>query len=328
MKRNERWKEQNAMRQNEGKMKEILNALSPSKAANIQPNITQGENKMNATLDATSNAPIKPSNIPPDIAPGSKRGSLSSTSEFLAALKHNLASKDTGAFEDTLKNYSVQVRKPGSAKVSPETRKEIMTLVREWSKLTGLYHSRADVLRSLSGLQFSVKNPEEKALVEELIDGYLQQKDATVVGLSLSKFFTALRFLQYEWRLLHGQRKQQIIPVFEQIHKNTQLRARELSELISGLGGIGFNWNDLTDKGKQSLFKRLENTKEDFNGLDAVILIFNFGKLNARIRRNVSKETEQTFMLLTQKAIDEIEKGVKGTDREKNVRKLTKVISS
>jgi hypothetical protein len=322
--RNERWKELNAVRKNEDKMKDILNALSnaPSKAANIQSNITPGENIVNATLDATSTAPITPVNMQPDVAQGRKRSTLSSTSEFLAALKQSLASEDAGAFEDTMKTYSFQMRTAGSAKVSSETKREIMTLVREWNQLTGMYHSRADILRSLCGLQFSVQNPLEKDLVEELIYGYLKKQDAAVVGLSLSKFLTALRFLQYEWRLLNAQRKQQIISVFEHIHKNTNCDSRELSEIITALGGIGFNWNELTDKGKESYFQRLTDIKEDFTGLDAVILIFNFGKLNVRIRRNVSRETEQTFIFLVQKAIDGIQKGMKGTDREKNVRKF------
>jgi hypothetical protein len=192
----------------------------------------------------------------------------------LAKLKVEAGRKENSPdFQRIIKILHDDSKRQGLLKSEKEELKSILT---ERVKFDRGTNETAHVLRSLDGI-LSARNNEDKRIVDSLIVAYIGSSSKSF--LSFPFFLTSLKKLDYRWNLFDRNTKERIVELFDGFSSDEMLEGRAFRELIDGIAGLEMNWNDLQEKTRSNLLRRLKNIYGQLDLTESCSVIFKMDKL-------------------------------------------------
>jgi hypothetical protein len=230
--------------------------------------------------------------------------SLEQNQLFIKRLKENLAKKEFHHFQQVIQEYS---RKNQFIHVNQKD--ELVSVLKEWNTFDHNDEERANVLRSLADLHFSVFNSTDKILIDKIMESYIEKRWKSTWSFSI--FITAIKKLNYHWKILDETRKQEFLKLFDYITGRKKMTERGYTEILAGISGLGIRWSELNENTRRNLLDRIDEMKDQLIGFHLIAVIFHFGKLGAIIKESEQctphSQLEDSFMELVLKALEFIE---------------------
>jgi hypothetical protein len=187
------------------------------------------------------------------------------------------------------------------AVLTQQQSQQLISTLNEWIKDDHSDQEYANVLRSMSTLQFSVTNNDKQEIIMALTERFLLKNQHSAHSFVL--FLTALRGLKYSGNSLNEKHRQRIVKLLSKFKGD---RYKNLySELLSGIVGLEISWDEINEAGKRNLLNQLKALKSEITADHTSSVLFNVGKLGVKLKESPYKKT---ILELTSRALKEIEK--------------------
>jgi hypothetical protein len=179
---------------------------------------------------------------------------------------------------------------------SPLTESQMHQLVsslNDWNQGNYSDLNYVQILKSLARLRFSVNNADQRAIIIDIVDKYLQRNQSSFHGFAI--FLTAVQSMNYSGALMNHEHRQRI----RESLNDLRFRSEELLNAIKNLG------KEISEEGIQNLLiqlKPFEDKKFDVGRIESILM--SLGKLGVNLQETNYKEI---FLELTGKALIEIE---------------------
>jgi transposase-like protein len=193
---------------------------------------------------------------------------------LIQSLKEDVRKGDFRKFDINVELLSKTVFVSKAALNREQTQRFTLCL-KEWNNQNHSGRQYASVLKFMANLRFSVLNADQKELIVAIVDKFFEKNQQSFRWLGL--FLTGIRGLKYSGALLKSNHRQRILESLSELKEDSH--ERSYAELISGIVGLGINWEEINEAGKRNLLNQLETVKATLTARNINTVIFNFGKL-------------------------------------------------
>jgi hypothetical protein len=221
-----------------------------------------------------------------------------SVDKILKKLEANLES--VTKFDRSLEDLSKTVRDTKKALTTHQLY-QLNQIIRKWN-VTNDYPVRqcARVLMFLGNSIISTRTEQETEIVVFIVDKFFEQYQKSFRWFAL--FLTGMRRVGYSGSSLTTTHREKVLDSLAELRRGSDERA--YAELIAGLSGLGFTWNEINEPGKQNLLHQLDSLRMDFSVRSIISVIFNFGKMGANLKETDQKATVMELVGIALKVIE------------------------
>jgi hypothetical protein len=216
--------------------------------------------------------------------------------ELLQRLEEHVKKREFGQFENIV--YKFSTSKPV---LTPNQNQQLISALNGWIKDDHSEQEYAMILKSLASLKLSLKNRGQPDIIVEVVEDFLEKTPQSFRWFAV--FLFALKGVNFSGRALHEKYRQRIVELLGDLKEDRDGKA--VSELISGIVGVGIRWGDINEAGKRNLLNQLEEIKSEMTADHLCQILFSFGKLGVNLKESPSKKT---ILELTAKELEEVEK--------------------
>jgi hypothetical protein len=215
--------------------------------------------------------------------------------EQLQRLKENVKKREFDKFLTQLDQFSRT-----AAALTQNQKQQIISTLKEWNRDHHSGRSYAYIFKSLANLRFSVTNREQRDIVVAIADKFFANGQLSFR--SFAGFLSGLRRLKYSGTFLNEKHRQRIVGLLSELKEDSHERA--YSELLSGIVGLGISWDEINEAGKKNLLNQLEVLKSKFTADPTSSVLFNFGKLNVKLKESPYKKIILELIMTSMKEIE------------------------
>jgi hypothetical protein len=231
---------------------------------------------------------------------------------LIQSLKEDVRKGDFRKFDINVELLSKTVFVSKAALNREQTQRFTLCL-KEWNNQNHSGRQYASVLKFMANLRFSVLNADQKELIVAIVDKFFEKNQQSFRWLGL--FLTGIRGLKYSGALLKSNHRQRILESLSELKEDSH--ERSYAELISGIVGLGINWEEINEAGKRNLLNQLETVKATLTARNINTVIFSFGKLGVDLTETRYKKT---IIELAEKVLKELKSdNGKGVDLPREV---------
>jgi hypothetical protein len=229
------------------------------------------------------------------VSKGSSERPVFGIDEQLQRLNENMKKREFKPFEMNLINLG-----RSRAVLTQKQSQQLVSTLKEWNKDDHSDQEYANVLRSLSTLQFSVTNKEHQEIIIALTERFLMKNQHSIRWFAL--FLTGLRGLKYSGSFMNDKHRRRILDLLSELKDDAKVNT--YSELLSGIVGVGIRWDEINEAGKRNLLNQLKVLESKLTVNKFCTVVFNFGKLGVKLKESPYKTTILELIASTLKEIE------------------------